>query len=78
MADLDNRSKRASSVNILKPYAVDLVLPDAAISQGDRQHSAWAYSGILAGGAPAVTDDLSTRMMFIPDFKFGFSNITGG
>ena len=57
MADLDTRSKRASSVNVLKPYAADLILPDGTIDQGDRQHSAWAYSGILAaapggGGLP--------------------------
>ena len=55
MADLDTRSKRASSVNLLSPWALDLVLPDGTLNQGDRQHSAWDYSGILAGGAPVVT-----------------------
>lgn len=45
---LDSRSKRASSVNFLKPYALDLILPDGAIGQGDRQHIIWDYSGILA------------------------------
>lgn len=49
MANLDTRSKRASSVNLLKPYQLALVLPDATIAQGDRQHTAWSYSGILAG-----------------------------
>jgi len=49
--DLDTRSKRASSVNILKAYALSLVLPDGTINQGDRQHSAWAYSGINAAAA---------------------------
>lgn len=55
MANLDSRSKRASSVNILKPFMADLVLPDATISQGDRQHIALAYSGILAGAASTLT-----------------------
>ena len=77
VADLNTRSKRASSVNLLKPYIVDLVLPDASIDQGDRQHSVWAYSGILAAGA-AGSADLSTRMIFIPDFSLGMSQITGG
>jgi hypothetical protein len=45
---MDTRSKRASSVGLWKPYVMALVLPDGAISQGDRQHSAWDYSGILA------------------------------
>ena len=53
MADLDTRSKRASSVQILKPYALDLVLPDGALDQGDRQHIPWAYSGILASAPVA-------------------------
>jgi len=48
MADLDTRSKRASSVNFFTPYALDLVLPDGTIDQGDRQHIVWDYSGVLA------------------------------
>ena len=54
MADLDTRSKRASSVNVLKPWTLALVLPDGAIGQADRQHSAWAYAGILASGGAAL------------------------
>lgn len=48
MADLNSRSKRASSVNLLKSWGLSLVLPDATLDQGDRQHIAWAYSGIAA------------------------------
>ena len=55
MANLDTRSKRASSVNILKPFMADLVLPDATISQGDRQHIVFAYSGILAAASSTLT-----------------------
>jgi len=51
MADLDTRSKRASSVQVMAPYILSPVLPDGTLSQGDRQHIAWTYSGILAAGA---------------------------
>ena len=53
MADLDSVSKRASSVQILIPSTLAPVIPDATIDQGDRQHIAFTYSGVLAaGGAP--------------------------
>lgn len=54
MADLDTRSKRASSVQILAPYILSPVLPDGTINQGDRQHTAWSYSGIAAGAIVAA------------------------
>lgn len=54
MADLDTRSKRASSVGFWKPYAMALVLPDGAIGQGDRQHSVWDYAGILASALVVI------------------------
>lgn len=53
MADLDTRAKRSSSVNLWKSYQLALVTPDGTIAQGDRQQTAWAYSGILAAGAGA-------------------------
>jgi len=59
MADLDTRAKRSSSVNLLKSYQCALVTPDGSITQGDRQQTAWMYSGILAsnpsgGGKPWI------------------------
>jgi len=53
MADLDSQSKRASSVGILEPWILSPALPDGAITQTDRQHIAWCYSGISTqeGGA---------------------------
>lgn len=48
MANLDTRSKRASSVQILAPYNLALVLPDGTIASADMQHIAWTYSGIAA------------------------------
>lgn len=67
MANLDTRSKRASSVGFWKPYVMALPLPDGAISQGDRQHSAWDYSGILASGvAPLVVIIPTERIYSVP------------
>jgi hypothetical protein len=53
MANLDSRSKRASSVGILLVSVLSPVLPDGTIAQGDRQHVAWSYSGIAAA-APDI------------------------
>lgn len=56
MADLDTRSKRASSVQIFLPFVLSPVLPDGTINQGDRQHTAMSYSGIAAsGGSPSIS-----------------------
>lgn len=49
MADLDTRSKRASSIQTLKSYVIAPPLPDGTIGQGDRQHIAFTYSGIVLG-----------------------------
>lgn len=54
MANLDTRSKRASSVSILLASMLAPVLPDATIGQGDRQHTANRYSGILAAAPDVV------------------------
>lgn len=48
MANLDNRSKRASSVGILLPFLLAVPAPDGTIAQADRQHAAHTYSGIAA------------------------------
>lgn len=45
---LDSRSQRASSVQILAPFVLAPPLPDAVLSQTDRQHIAWTYAGVLA------------------------------
>lgn len=54
MADLDTRSKRASSVQILVPSTLAPVVPDGALNQADRQQTAHMYSGILAAGGTRV------------------------
>lgn len=64
MANLDTVSKRASSVGILLIAIVAPPIPDGTLAQGDQQHIAWSYSGILAGVSghvtPGVLDDLTT------------------
>lgn len=62
MADLDTRSKRASSVQILLPFVLAPVLPDGTIDQGDRQHTAHSYSGIAADAPTIVLLRLRTIM----------------
>ena len=59
MANLETRSKRASSIQALMPFMIAPPLPDGTISQGDRQHIAWMYSGILA------TEFLATFLTYI-------------
>lgn len=53
MADLDTRSQRASSVQLLAPYVLAPPEPDAGFDSGDLQHGAWSFSGIIAA-APDV------------------------
>ena len=57
---IDTRSKRASSVGILLPFVLAPPLPDGTISQGDRQHAAWSYSGILSIAVTVVGLNLIT------------------
>lgn len=63
MANLDTRSKRSSSILNRLPFRRSLPLPDGTISQGDRQHIAWAYSGILA--ATATQTGLQTATLVV-------------
>jgi hypothetical protein len=65
MANLDTRSKRASSVNFWKPYVCALVLPDGTINQGDRQHTAWTYSGLLAAAAGGTVSGIFHSNVFL-------------
>jgi hypothetical protein len=55
VADLDTTSKRRSHLSLCKPWIAVLPEPTGAIEAGDRQHLAYLYSGISAGGAEAIT-----------------------
>ncbi len=65
MADLDTRSKRASSVGIVSASTLSLVLPDGTIDQGDRQHIAFSYSGISSGAGPSFVSAWAINSNFL-------------
>ncbi len=50
---IDTEAKRASATHFLVPSWTQLVFPDGTIDAGDRQASAWCYSGI----SPAIAGD---------------------
>lgn len=52
---MTTRSKRASSCGLLLSFLLHPVLPDATISEGDRQHIAWSYSFASADDASEIT-----------------------
>jgi hypothetical protein len=51
---IDTAAKRLSIMDMDESTMPGMPAPDGAITQGDRQHFLWLYSGILAaGGATA-------------------------
>lgn len=59
---MTTRSKRASSVGIGLFWLLAPPFPDGTLDQGDRQHAAISYSGVLAGApvptpVPAISED---------------------
>jgi len=55
---IDTAAKRSSALDHEEIYQFAAPLPDGTIGQGDRQHSIWSYSGILAaapGGAVLIS-----------------------
>ena len=64
---VDTRSKRASATQVLTPWFLAPVLPDGTLDQGDRQHIAWCYSGIL------LDIDIISRDVTLPTKTFGLS-----
>ena len=59
MADLDTESKRRSGLRFRKPWVGILPKPDGTISQADRQHAIFSYSGILAAAATTISGFIS-------------------
>lgn len=51
---IDTVSKRGSAISIGSPWRSRLPIPDGTIGQGDRQHAAFLYSGILAAAPVAA------------------------
>ena len=55
---LDSRSKRASSVGLGLLFVLAPPSPDGALAQGDRQHIAASYAGVLAAAPVLGSSDL--------------------
>ena len=53
---IDTRDKRSSAIHPSSPWRCQFPLADGAIGQGDRQHTAWIYSGILAAALDVTPD----------------------
>lgn len=64
--NLDTRSKRASALQLLKPWAMALIKPDNALDQGDRQHNIFTYAGILAQTVASAVQPYIMRLFGIP------------
>lgn len=75
MANLDTASKRASSVGLLLWSIQTPPLPDGTLAQGDRQHIAGTYSGILAAAATALAFilDMNTRLRALFDSTYSYT-----
>ena len=43
---------------VVLPFRGQLVKPDNTLSQGDRQHTTFMYSGIAASGAAAASSPI--------------------
>jgi hypothetical protein len=52
---IDTANKRSSAINISIPWRGMLPLPDGAIDQADRQHTAFMYAGITASALEQIT-----------------------
>ena len=50
------RNNRSSAINVSSPWRGMLPVPDGTVGQADRQHVAYMYAGISAGGAVAVEE----------------------
>ncbi len=48
---IDTAAKRSSCLDYEEVWSSGIPLPDGIISQADRQHLLWSYSGILAAAS---------------------------
>ncbi len=54
---VDTTNKRYSAIHVGCPWRSSLPIPDGSVDQGDRQHVAGLYRGVLADPLTAVTAD---------------------
>ncbi len=48
---VDTKNKRYSAIHVGCPWRSSLPIPDGTVDQGDRQHVAGFYRGVLAAAA---------------------------
>lgn len=51
---IDTAAKRSSCLDFEEVWTSGTPIPDGAVSQSDRQHGIWSYSGILIGAAATL------------------------
>ena len=68
---VDTANKRASSVQLLAPWMLAPPFPDGTLDQGDRQHIAWAFSGVLAGPPVGPTFDRNKWLAYTWQIRMG-------
>ncbi len=54
---VDTAQKRADATQLLHAFYGPIIIPDASLTQPDRQSAANIYSGILAGESPVVVEE---------------------
>lgn len=69
---VDTKNKRSSAIFPGSPWRGMLPAPDGTIDQGDRQATAFVYSGIEAG-APVVESAEPGLDYTIPDQKLHYT-----
>lgn len=67
MANLDTRTKRASSVGLLLAPILAPPLPDGTLDLGDRYQIAWSYGGLLIPAPPGSSGDPGGTDWFVTE-----------
>lgn len=65
---IDTAAKRSSALDYEEVWQFGIPFPDGTISQADRQHLLWGYSGILA-----VTAIIETIALTLADLDTALS-----
>ena len=75
---VDTRDKRSSAIAVSSPWRNRLPLPDSTVDQGDRQHTAYYYSGVLAILSITISGPCwAEGQVYHPEFKQGQEYLPG-
>ena len=59
---IDTAGKRSSCLDYEEVWTAGIPLPDGSVSQADRQHLLWSYSGILVSPVAVSVPGLATLL----------------